>query len=236
MDIEKEILQKLMYNSDLSYNELWNKKVPSSKFNYYVKQLISKDLIHKTDDKKYTLTNNGMQYVAELNKNKLEKQTIPITCSFVLCVNENNEILLQRRKKQPYLGVLNIPGGKVEFGESTYEAGIRELFEESKLNVKSMDLKLIDEVRTYNENNELFAHIIAHTYLCKDFEGILEKENNEGEMMWINFNEINKDEKIFPNLFKIIPKILETEKIIIQETKRFKDENDNFIGFEIIEK
>ena len=36
VDIEKEILEKLMYNPSLNYNSLWDKKkYPSSKFNYH---------------------------------------------------------------------------------------------------------------------------------------------------------------------------------------------------------
>ncbi len=236
MDIEKEILQKLMYTSKVSYNEIWNKKVPSSKFNYYIKGLISKELIEKDENKKYTLTDKGMQYIAELNNKKLTKQTIPITCSFVLCIKEEDnqtKILLQRRKKQPYLGILNLPGGKVDFAESTYEAGIRELHEESKLTAYTMKLKLIDEVRTFYESGEKFAHIIAFTYLCEDFEGDLEEENIEGEMLWMNIEDLKKEKMIFPNLIEIIPKIINSKEVLIQETNRYKDEEGNFISYEI---
>jgi len=245
-----------MYTSRVNYNEIWNRKVPSSKFNYYLKQLISKELIEKDVDKKYTLTDKGMQYIAELNNKNFQKQTIPITCSFVLCVKEEDEktkILLQRRKKQPYIGILNIPGGKVDFGESTYEAGIRELYEESKLTAHKMELKLIDEVRTYYESGETlneegcknesktkvsrkFAHIIAFTYLCTDFEGELEEENLEGEMLWIDIEDLEKEKQIFPNLIEIIPKILNSKQVLIQETNRYKDEEGNFVSYNINEK
>ena len=242
IDITKEILQKLMYNSKLHYNEIWNKKVPSSKFNYYIKQLISKGLIEKDKDKRYMLTDIGNQYIAELNTKKLVKQTIPITCSFVLCIKQEGEstyVLLQQRKKQPYLGMLNIPGGKVEFGENTYDAGVRELFEESKLVVKDMKLKSIDEIITLYESENVFAHIIAYMYVCFDFSGELEVENEEGKMIWIDIediNSLNDSKDIFPNLVEIIPKLVQTNEILIQETKRVKDENGNFISYSITPK
>ncbi len=238
VDIEKEILEKLMYNSSLNYNSLWDKKkYPSSKFNYHLKKLVNDELVIKNELGEYELTQRGTQYIAELNNKKLEKQTIPLTCSFVLCINSDNEVLLQKRKKQPYLGIINIPGGKVQFGESTQEAGIRELYEESKLTAQSIQLRIIDEVRTYDYNSDLFAHIIAYTYVCYDFEGELETENNEGEMKWYSLQEIQEIENIFPNLKKIIPQLVEkSSKVIIQETKRFKDDRGRFIKYEIEEK
>ena len=242
--IERAILKKLMYNSKQSYNELWDKKeCPSSKFNYYIKKLISKDLMSKDSDNKYILTNKGNQYIAELNTKKLQKQSLPIVCSFVLCVNEDNQILLQERKKQPYLGLLNIPGGKVEFAENTYDAGVRELYEESKLTAHSMELKVIDEIRTFYESKEKFAHIMAFMYVCKEFSGILEQENQEGKMFWVSFEEIKKDAKlhtkkyaIFPNLIDVIDKIMNTSSIIVQETIRYKDETGLFTSHEINKK
>ena len=236
VDIEKEILEKLMYNSSLNYNSLWDKKkYPSSKFNYHLKKLVQDELLYKNDSGEYELSQRGNQYIAELNNKKLEKQTIPLTCSFVLCINKNREVLLQIRKKQPYLGIINIPGGKVQFGESTYDAGIRELYEESKLTAHSLKLKLIDEVRTYHTDENIFAHIIAYTYVCHDFNGELELENQEGEMKWFSLEEIQEVSNIFPNLKKIIPELVEDEfrEVIIQETKRFKDEEGNFIKYEI---
>ena len=236
VEIEKEILEKLMYNSSLNYNSLWKKKkYPSSKFNYHLKKLVKDELLIKNENGEYELTQKGTQYIAELNNKKLEKQTIPLTCSFVLCINENNEVLLQKRKKQPYLGIVNIPGGKVQFGESTYQAGMRELFEESKLIIESMQLKMIDEVRTYDYNKNIFAHIIAYTYVCREFSGKLEEENQEGEMRWYSLEEIQNIENIFPNLKKTIPKLMISDQLIVQKTRRFMNEDGNFIKYDIEE-
>ncbi|MFT4244299.1 MAG: NUDIX hydrolase [Candidatus Woesearchaeota archaeon] len=256
VEIEKEILEKLMYNPSLNYNSLWDKKkYPSSKFNYHLKKLVRDELLYKNDSGEYELSQRGNQYIAELNNKKLEKQTIPLTCSFVLCINSNKEVLLQIRKKQPYLGIINIPGGKVQFGESTYDAGIRELYEESKLTANSLKLRYVDEVRTYEVKEQtpnkekyndedltaissVFAHIIAYTYVCYDFNGELELENQEGKMKWYSLRELQEVENIFPNLKQIIPQLLENEfkEVIIQDIKRFKDEDGNFIRYELEKK
>ncbi|MEN2767779.1 NUDIX hydrolase [Ornithinibacillus xuwenensis] len=54
----------------------------------------------------------------------------------VAVINENAEILLQKRHD----GVWGVPGGFLELGESTEEAGRREVFEETGLEVGKLDL------------------------------------------------------------------------------------------------
>ena len=255
MDIEQEIFQKLIYNSKLSYNELWDKKsYPSSKLNYYLKQLVERKLVEKNLEGKYSLTKQGNQHIAEFNAQKGKKQQIPIACTFVLCVNSENKVLLQRRKKQPYLGILNIPGGKIQYGETSYDAGIRELYEESKYRAKNLHLRIVDEILTYYnsgdslngmerknkdkiEESRLFAHIFAYVYVCYDFEGELELENKEGEMGWYDVNELLEEEHIFPNLKEIIPYLVnlgkENPAIRVQETKRYKNLDNTFTNFTI---
>ncbi len=42
-----------------------------------------------------------------------------------------DKVLLCKRKKQPYLGLYNFVGGKIEKGENSQKAAYRELFEET---------------------------------------------------------------------------------------------------------
>ncbi|MEG2018800.1 MAG: NUDIX domain-containing protein, partial [Clostridium sp.] len=68
--------------------------------------------------------------------------TTPVNfvASTVVVVNEAGQILLQKRS-EPF-GAWGIPGGMIELGESTEDAGRREIFEETGLVID--DLKLID--------------------------------------------------------------------------------------------
>jgi 8-oxo-dGTP diphosphatase len=54
----------------------------------------------------------------------------PVAC-VGLVVWKGNEVLLIRRGRPPMEGAWSIPGGKIEFGENTQEAGLRELAEET---------------------------------------------------------------------------------------------------------
>ena len=53
-------------------------------------------------------------------------------CNVILVYDENKEkILMCKRKKNPYKGLLNLVGGKVEKDELSEHAAYRELYEET---------------------------------------------------------------------------------------------------------
>ncbi len=53
---------------------------------------------------------------------------------------ENKKILLIKRKRNPFRGMYALPGGFVEHGEKTEEAVVREMREETSLDVKVKNL------------------------------------------------------------------------------------------------
>ena len=63
----------------------------------------------------------------------------------VVILNEDNKILMKKRSrfKRSNPGKWGICGGKVDFGESTVEAGIRETSEEIGIQLDKDDLKLL---------------------------------------------------------------------------------------------
>ncbi len=64
----------------------------------------------------------------------------------VVIVNENNEILLQKRSrfKRVNPSKWGICGGKVDFGETTLDAGIRETLEEIGILLNKDELNFLD--------------------------------------------------------------------------------------------
>ncbi len=64
----------------------------------------------------------------------------------VVIFNSNNELLLQKRSKLKRVnpGKWGICGGKVDLGETTIEAGIRETFEEIGVSLNKEDLEFLN--------------------------------------------------------------------------------------------
>jgi 8-oxo-dGTP diphosphatase len=55
---------------------------------------------------------------------------VPVPAAGVICLR-GDDVLLIRRGKEPRLGEWSLPGGRVEWGEGTRAAALRELLEET---------------------------------------------------------------------------------------------------------
>ena len=111
------------------------------------------------------------------------------------------------RAKEPYKGMYNFVGGKVEENESDYEAAYRELFEETGISNKDIELDYFMDLKYYKyENNlQVFYGILKH-----DVE--LVEEKNKLEWVVIN-DELLNNEKFAGNYN--IPHIIRQIKVYL---------------------
>ena len=87
-------------------------------------------------------------------------------------------VLMCRRRKNPYQGLLNFVGGKIEAGEEHLSAAYRELFEETSISPDLISLcHVID-----------FSYPLEHTFM-EVYTGMLEKDipvfGDENELLWV---------------------------------------------------
>jgi len=106
-----------------------------------------------------------------------------VTC--VMIQNpETNDVLIQNRK-QKYPGY-SFPGGHVERGESIYDCAVREVKEETGLDVNN--IKFCGVVHWANsENGERY---LCFMYKTTQFDGKLILETDEGEQFWLGIDEL----------------------------------------------
>jgi 8-oxo-dGTP diphosphatase len=106
-------------------------------------------------------------------------------------------------------GTWTMPGGKLDFQEGLKEAGIREVFEETGIKVKNLDLiSISNDVVPDN-------HFVTIGFLCNDFEGEPKVMEPDEITKWEWFDLNNLPEKVFPPSAKIIKNYL--DKKIYQE-------------------
>lgn len=94
------------------------------------------------------------------------------------------KVLVQERIKT-WKG-LSFPGGHVDKGESFIGSAIREIKEETGLDIKN--LKSCGVVHW--SNNKTFDRYLVFLYKTADFEGELITEMSEGKNYWISINEL----------------------------------------------
>lgn len=128
---------------------------------------------------------------------------------FNSCFNKNlNEVLFCIRSKEPYKGLYNFVGGKVEKNESDDEAAYRELFEETGISCNDIELDHFMDLNyfKYENNIQVYYGILKH-------EVTLIEEKNKLE--WVSINkELLNNEKFAGNYN--IPHIIRQIKVYLK--------------------
>ena len=91
---------------------------------------------------------------------------------------KNKKILLIKRKNPPFQGKWALPGGFVEYGETTENAVFREVFEETGLKTKINQL-----VGVFSDpNRDPRGHTITIVYLLDIVEGELKAKDDASDV------------------------------------------------------
>ena len=105
-------------------------------------------------------------------------KTFPTEFTNMIMVEDGDRVLVQRRKL--YWKGIAFPGGHVERGESFLSAAVREVKEETGLDVR--DLRLCGTVDWENaDNGERYVVLL---YKTASFSGTLLPETEEGSVFW----------------------------------------------------
>jgi 8-oxo-dGTP diphosphatase len=100
------------------------------------------------------------------------------------------KILLEKRKNAPGKGKWSIPGGLVELGESTEQAVVREVKEETGLEVE--EPRLIDVVNniSLDEKGKTKYQYVIVDYLVKVRHGVPKAASDAEELKWVPLNDV----------------------------------------------
>ena len=108
-----------------------------------------------------------------------------ILCNMIKINRGNDVLVLDKVKKYGWEG-LTFPGGHVEKIESITESVIREAKEETNLDIEN--IKYVGMISWYDiDNND---RIIGFLYETDDFSGELIKENVEGTLECIDYEDL----------------------------------------------
>ncbi|HDR8184408.1 TPA: NUDIX domain-containing protein [Bacillus thuringiensis] len=142
-----------------------------------------------------------MGYIEELRE-VIGSRPLNLSGVAVTVFNEQGQILLQQRRS----GIWAVPGGFIELGESTEEAGRRELLEETEIEIGSLQLINVFSGKEFfvklPNGDEFYPITIA--YLCKDITGGTLKADGF-ESLHVQFFDLNAlPENISPFIKKLI--------------------------------
>ena len=114
-------------------------------------------------------------------------------------IRDGSKILLGHRSKtkEDKGGILGrdtwtLPGGKQEYDETIYEAGIREVKEETNLDVSNL------KILTVCDDIDVDRHFVTITFVTDDFSGelTLMEPTKEDEWKWFDID--NLPDNLYP--------------------------------------
>lgn len=99
----------------------------------------------------------------------------------------DDKIVLIKRRKEPFRGFWALPGGFIEYGEKAEEAVIREVKEETGLDVKIEKL-----VGVYSDpRRDPRGHTVSICYLCKVVGGELRASSDAAEVRIFDLKDLS---------------------------------------------
>lgn len=107
-------------------------------------------------------------------------------------IQKDSQILLVKRKKEPFKGLFALPGGFVNEGERVEDAAKREAKEET-----SLDIELVDILGVYSEpNRDPRGHIMSTVFVGKispnnKVEALA--QDDAAKIEWINLEEVDNN-------------------------------------------
>lgn len=102
--------------------------------------------------------------------------------------NERNDILLIKRGKEPHYGRWMVPGGSLEWGETLEQAAIREVLEETGIEIEIEAFGELIEAITPGENG---FHYVIVDYVAHANGGVLHAGSDALEATWARLDDLN---------------------------------------------
>jgi mutator protein MutT len=105
---------------------------------------------------------------------------------------KDGKILLEKRKNEPGKGKWSIPGGLVELGETIEQTVIREVKEETGLEVEKPEhIDVVDNI-IRDESGRVKYHFVIIDYFMKLKGGTLKAASDAEELKWVPLSDVEK--------------------------------------------
>jgi mutator protein MutT len=102
----------------------------------------------------------------------------------------NDRLLLVRRAHPPLQGQWSLPGGLVETGETTRQAVVREVLEETGLEVEPIKLVEVFERILRDREGRVEYHFVLIDYLCRVVSGEAQPASDVTAVRWARLHEL----------------------------------------------
>jgi 8-oxo-dGTP diphosphatase len=106
-------------------------------------------------------------------------------------VFRDGRVLIVRRARPPAYGLFTLPGGGVELGETLVEAVIREVREETNLEIEPLDLVGYRQVIARDGAGRIERHFVILPFVARWIAGEISLNEELAEARWIAPSELS---------------------------------------------
>lgn len=111
------------------------------------------------------------------------------TAAFIL--NSKGELLIAMRAKEPAKGTLDLPGGFVDNAETAEQGMVREIKEETGLDIKPESIEYLFSIPNVYHYSGMDIHTLDLFFLCKvDDEQTVAAADDAAELAWLPLREV----------------------------------------------
>ncbi|MGH7196971.1 MAG: NUDIX hydrolase [Candidatus Saccharimonadales bacterium] len=204
--IQRFILKILTTNATARFAQLRPPRTDSNLFSYHLKVLLKEGLIEK-NEKQYRLSPRGLGYADRISMAKFEPRQQPKIMTMTVLRRSDGRIFLMRREKQPFIGMLTLPSGKVHLDDAgVREAAQRELLEKLGLTGADISHKGDGYLRTY-QGNELISSIFCHIFVG----GVSKMDAERLRGKWLAAEEVEIYPEVAPGIAEAAHAALESK-------------------------
>lgn len=119
-------------------------------------------------------------------------------CDFIFYINptpavavilmNDRQVVLVKRKYEPRKGMWSLPAGFMEFGETTQQTAVREVKEETNLNIKVKEL-----FGVFPGFDDPRVHVVLIAYRGEIINGQIKPGDDASEVRFFSLNELPGD-------------------------------------------
>ena len=209
--IQKHILGYLMTHREARFSEMRPPKTDTNLYSYHLKILIKQGYVTKLE-KGYTLGMKGGVYVDRVSSSTTKLRPQPKIITMVIIQNDEGDVLMYKKKRQPFIDLWTLPHGKVHNDDTSVEISARRELSEKVHNVNVPMLKHVgDSYIHVMHDNEIAISTLVHI-----FYGTTDAESIPVHMQWVQPLRV-ADETSAPGIVEIVQFALISKQYFFEE-------------------
>ena len=124
---------------------------------------------------------------------------------------QGGKVLLVKRKYEPLAGQWSLPGGAVEVGETLEACLIREMLEETGLEVRVGPVIEVFDRITHDDEGRVMYHFVLVDYLCWPTGGTLRASSDVAEARYADRGDLLQYD-LTPKATSVVERALELDR------------------------